>query len=54
MFDPDGTGAGAAIQFATMSPGLALTASEFVGFERRAAGRGYLPKTIFLHAANLP
>jgi serralysin len=30
LFDPDGTGAGAAIQFATLNPGLVMTASEFV------------------------
>ena len=29
-YDADGNGAGAAVQFATMSPGLAMTASEFV------------------------
>jgi len=30
LFDADGNGAGAAVQFATFSTGLALTASEFV------------------------
>jgi Ca2+-binding RTX toxin-like protein len=29
FFDADGTGAGAAVQFATLSPGLSLTASDF-------------------------
>jgi len=30
MFDSDGTGAGAAVQFALLSAGLAMTASEFL------------------------
>ena len=30
LFDADGTGASAAIQFATLAGGLALTASEFL------------------------
>jgi hypothetical protein len=30
MFDADGTGAGAAVQFAALTAGLALTASDFL------------------------